>query len=68
MEEISYCVSVIENDAYKQIISDLVIEYYFNNVNKEQHKRLMAYYEKLCQLKKNNIKTKEKNNDTKFNT
>lgn len=28
LEEISYCVSVIENDAYKQIISDLVIEYH----------------------------------------
>lgn len=68
LEEISYCVSVIENDAYKQIISDLVIEYHLNNVNQERHKKLMAYYKRLCQLKENNIKTKEKNNGTNINT
>lgn len=68
LEEISYCVSVIKNDVYKQNISDLVIEYHFNNINQEQYKRLMSYYEKLCQLKKNDIKKKEKNNGTNINT
>lgn len=68
MEEISCCISVIENDAYKQIIYDLIIEYHLNNVNQERHKKLMAYYERLCQLKKNNVKAKEKNNGTDINT
>ena len=55
-----YFSSVIDNNAYKHIISDLIIEYHLNNVNQKRHKQLMTYYEKLCQLKKNNIKAKEK--------
>lgn len=42
--EIDYCFSNIKNNAYKEGISDIIIEKHLNSINKSQYTKRLTYY------------------------